>query len=204
MFQIADLKSKKLPELQEIAKDLNVPKYRSLRKLDLVYKILDVQAENPKALENLDLDNKSEDSPKKESKPDSKKESRLRLLKITNKRKNVDQEKTTIQSQQKRIRNLTLLLIKVSLLKKRITQKKQKPTILIRITKSLMTIVTIIVMKIVTIMTLEIRTTIAIRIITETTIAVTMFLKEIKITVIAIVTQILNLMESSRVKVFLT
>lgn len=47
MFDISDLKAKKLPELQEIAKGINVPKYRSLKKLDLVYKILDVQAADP-------------------------------------------------------------------------------------------------------------------------------------------------------------
>ncbi|MBO0343555.1 MAG: transcription termination factor Rho [Bacteroidota bacterium] len=50
MFEISDLKAKKLPELQEIAKDLNVPKFKSLKKLDLVYQILDVQASNPKAV----------------------------------------------------------------------------------------------------------------------------------------------------------
>lgn len=49
MFEISDLKSKKLPELQEIAKGLNVPKYKTQKKLDLVYQILDVQASNPKA-----------------------------------------------------------------------------------------------------------------------------------------------------------
>jgi len=47
MFEISQLKEKKLSELQEIAKDLNVSKYRSLKKLDLVYKILDHQAANP-------------------------------------------------------------------------------------------------------------------------------------------------------------
>jgi transcription termination factor Rho len=47
MFDISDLKAKKLPELQEIAKSINVPKFRSLKKLDLVYKILDVQAADP-------------------------------------------------------------------------------------------------------------------------------------------------------------
>jgi len=47
MFDISDLKAKKLPELQEIAKGINVPKFRSLKKLDLVYKILDVQAADP-------------------------------------------------------------------------------------------------------------------------------------------------------------
>jgi transcription termination factor Rho len=54
MFQIADLKSKKLPELQDIAKGLNVPKFKQLRKLDLVYKILDLQATNPEVVKNLD------------------------------------------------------------------------------------------------------------------------------------------------------
>jgi transcription termination factor Rho len=49
MFEISQLKEKKLPELQEIAKQLNISKYRSLKKLDLVYKILDHQAANPPA-----------------------------------------------------------------------------------------------------------------------------------------------------------
>ncbi len=47
MFEISELKAKKLPELQEIAKSLNVPKFRSLKKSDLVYQILDHQAANP-------------------------------------------------------------------------------------------------------------------------------------------------------------
>lgn len=50
MFEISDLKSKKLPELQDIAKELNVPKFKTLKKLDLVYQILDLQATNPKAV----------------------------------------------------------------------------------------------------------------------------------------------------------
>ncbi|TAI49513.1 transcription termination factor Rho [Flagellimonas allohymeniacidonis] len=50
MFEISDLKAKKLPELQEIAKGLKVPKFKSLKKLDLVYQILDVQASNPVAV----------------------------------------------------------------------------------------------------------------------------------------------------------
>ena len=49
MFEISQLKEKKLPELQDIAKELNMSKYRSLKKLDLVYKILDHQAANPAA-----------------------------------------------------------------------------------------------------------------------------------------------------------
>jgi len=48
MFEISELKEKKLPELQDIAKELNVPKYRTQKKLELVYQILDYQAANPK------------------------------------------------------------------------------------------------------------------------------------------------------------
>ena len=50
MFEISQLKEKKLSDLQEIAKKLNVPKYRSLKKLDLVYQILDQQAADPTAV----------------------------------------------------------------------------------------------------------------------------------------------------------
>lgn len=53
MFEISDLKAKKLPELQEIAKTLNVPKYRTQKKQDLVYQILDYQAANPQKVQKV-------------------------------------------------------------------------------------------------------------------------------------------------------
>ena len=48
MFEISKLKEKKLSELHEIAEELKISKYKTLKKLDLVYKILDHQASNPK------------------------------------------------------------------------------------------------------------------------------------------------------------
>ena len=51
MFEIESLKAKKLPELHEIAEKIGVPKYKQLKKLDLVYQILDVQATKPVAAE---------------------------------------------------------------------------------------------------------------------------------------------------------
>ena len=54
MFEIEALKEKKLPELQEIAEKIGVPKFRQLKKLDLVYQILDVQATKPVVRENTD------------------------------------------------------------------------------------------------------------------------------------------------------
>jgi len=50
MFEISQLKQKKLSDLQQIAQQLKVPKYRTLKKMDLVYQILDLQAANPKTV----------------------------------------------------------------------------------------------------------------------------------------------------------
>ncbi|AUC77403.1 transcription termination factor Rho [Olleya sp. Bg11-27] len=63
MFEISQLKEMKLPELQDMAKKLNVSKFRSLKKLDLVYQILDKQAADPKAV----LEVKKEDTPVKKA-----------------------------------------------------------------------------------------------------------------------------------------
>lgn len=47
MFDIDVLKGKKLPELQEIAAKLRIAQFKTLKKMDLVYQILDVQATQP-------------------------------------------------------------------------------------------------------------------------------------------------------------
>ncbi|MDO9275202.1 MAG: Rho termination factor N-terminal domain-containing protein, partial [Lutibacter sp.] len=49
MFEISELKDKSLLELQEIAKTVGAKKYSQLKKLDLVYLILDLQAAAPQA-----------------------------------------------------------------------------------------------------------------------------------------------------------
>ena len=46
MFEISELKAKTLVELQEIAKKIGLSKISQLKKLDLVYQILDTQAAN--------------------------------------------------------------------------------------------------------------------------------------------------------------
>lgn len=77
MFEITDLKAKKLPELHEIAKELNVPKFKSLKKLDLVYQILDVQASNPpKKVEAAVEEVKNDASDKKTDNNDKQKRTR--------------------------------------------------------------------------------------------------------------------------------
>ncbi len=47
MYSIIELNEMLAPELKEIAKKLSIPKYESLKKQELVYIILDYQAQNP-------------------------------------------------------------------------------------------------------------------------------------------------------------
>lgn len=102
MFEISDLKAKKLPELQEIAKGLNVPKFKSLKKLDLVYQILDVQASNPKAVAETvtsTTDEKPAPAPKNQGlhapKPRKQKVQRVTLLKKRLKKESPEAKRTT-------------------------------------------------------------------------------------------------------------
>ena len=47
MFEISELKAKTLADLQIIAKSIGLSKTSQLKKLDLVYQILDTQAADP-------------------------------------------------------------------------------------------------------------------------------------------------------------
>ena len=71
MFDIEVLKEMKLSDLQEIAKVAKINKYRSLKKDDLVYQILDLQAAKPEVIKS--------ELPK-EAAADQPKEKRARML----------------------------------------------------------------------------------------------------------------------------
>jgi len=92
MFEISQLKEKKLTDLQEIASKLNVPKYRSLKKLDLVYKILDMQAADPKAV--TAVVEPSDSTEKKPEKPQARKP-RQRVQKPVKNTSNDNSDKST-------------------------------------------------------------------------------------------------------------
>jgi transcription termination factor Rho len=70
MFEISQLKEKKLAELQEIGVQLKIPKIKSLKKLDLVYQILDYQAANPtelkKTTQHKEPQSQNENKPKRQ------------------------------------------------------------------------------------------------------------------------------------------
>jgi transcription termination factor Rho len=73
MLEIIELKSRKLSDLQEIAKELKVPKFRSLKKLDLIYQVLDYQAANPDKMKEI-LSNENNTTKIKTSTPTPSKE----------------------------------------------------------------------------------------------------------------------------------
>ncbi len=64
MFEISELKAKTLADLQQIAKSIGLTKTSQLKKLDLVYQILDIQATTP-----IKTEKKSENSKPKANKP---------------------------------------------------------------------------------------------------------------------------------------
>src|ERR1700741_1144008 len=66
MYDIIDLNSKLVGELREIAKELNIPKFETLKKQELVYKILDQQA-----MSGAKDASKDSDKPKRGRKPKS-------------------------------------------------------------------------------------------------------------------------------------
>ena len=65
MFEISDLKEKKLPDLQEIAQSLGMKKFKTLKKEELIYRIIDFQAENPATILSEKETKPSEEGEKK-------------------------------------------------------------------------------------------------------------------------------------------
>ena len=67
MFEISELKAKTLADLQIVAKSLGLTKTSQLKKLDLVYQILDTQATNPSSTKEIiaSVDNAAGAKPKR-------------------------------------------------------------------------------------------------------------------------------------------
>ena len=78
MFDISQLKEKKLAELQELAQKLKVPKYKTLKKLDLIYQILDLQAANPAVIKSeIATEKRPSDQPQQQSSSNKQKRARV-------------------------------------------------------------------------------------------------------------------------------
>ena len=72
MLEIAELKSKKLPELQEIAKNLGIKGIAGQKKLDLAYSIIDHIASQPEIKEEKISDSRAKESNNKDLKDNTK------------------------------------------------------------------------------------------------------------------------------------
>ena len=90
MYDILELNKKLLTELKEVAKQLNIKRVDTLRKQDLIYKILDQQA--ILAIESR----KSEKKPQGEStfSPDNKRRGRRPRRQETPKQEDISDKKT--------------------------------------------------------------------------------------------------------------
>jgi transcription termination factor Rho len=67
MLEIAELKSKKLPELQEIAKSLGIKGIAGQKKMDLAYSIIDHIASQPEAKKEKQADPETKEASKKDA-----------------------------------------------------------------------------------------------------------------------------------------
>jgi transcription termination factor Rho len=103
MFEISELKAKTLTDLQVIAKSIGLTKISQLKKLDLVYQILDIQAANPTKGKATVTPNESEskaEKPKRKrvvkSSKDQAKPSEVKISEATPTTKEIDSvEKNT-------------------------------------------------------------------------------------------------------------
>lgn len=100
MFDISQLKEKKLAELQELAQKLNVPKYKTLKKLDLIYQILDLQAANP-AVVKSEIVTEADNSNQPQKQAPSNKSKRARVSRSNQKADNPKADNRTTETSQK-------------------------------------------------------------------------------------------------------
>ena len=89
MIDIHTLNKKLLPELKTIAKDLGVPRYQKLKKQELVYEILDIQAKQ------LSIDQKSQKDiqPKEKKNQENQKSKRSNNVNKLNEKNNFNRQK---------------------------------------------------------------------------------------------------------------
>lgn len=114
MFDISELKEMKLPELQEIAKNAKINRYRSLKKDELIYQILDHQAADPELIKSAAKDVAIEKTPEKESTP-VKKETPVAVQPKRTKRPTVEasnEKEATVEKQSNRTRKEPIAISK--------------------------------------------------------------------------------------------
>ena len=91
MFEIASLKTKKISDLQEIAKEIGLKNYKDLKKTDLIYQIIDhVASKNETTLNDKTNEKKSNNSIKSNSSKFNSNQNGKHIKKNTEKTNKVD------------------------------------------------------------------------------------------------------------------
>ena len=106
MYEIATLKTKKLPELQEIAKKIGIKKTAGLKKLDLIYQIVDLIASKPDENTTSKFDSNNEIKEKTDS--NNEKKTPIKVLpvqKLKNKTSNDSKKDFKTQNRDNQINN---------------------------------------------------------------------------------------------------
>lgn len=106
MFEISQLKEKTLVELQEIAKSIGAKKFSQLKKLDLVYLILDIQATTPSKI-TKNATKPTDEKPKRKriiKKPSASKDSKK--VTVENTTKDIFKEPTKVENQKEQKREV--------------------------------------------------------------------------------------------------
>jgi hypothetical protein len=127
MFELSELKAKKLAELQEIAKELGIKKITALKKIELTYRIIDHQSTLPE-------EGEQEEAQQAAAKPEAAESKKP----VREKRENNKDHKSDKATERLRTKNRIIETIK-----NRISQDKNNSTIratAITITKEIATI----------------------------------------------------------------
>ncbi len=102
MYDIIKLNALLLTELKEIAKQMSVKDYRSLKKQDLIFKILEQQTTlDPEKLPDLDQFKSRKGAPKKESEEEEQKEAPAEEKIVSKKREKISPKKKEVAEEQK-------------------------------------------------------------------------------------------------------
>ena len=119
MFEISELKAKTLADLQVIAKSIGLTKTSQLKKLDLVYQILDTQAANPTTAKTTET---------KEQVAKTEKPKRKRVVKKASSNTKQETPKPEVQNKVEEKEDKKAAPKKNTEPKKEVQKKAQKPT----------------------------------------------------------------------------
>ncbi len=124
MYDILELNKKLVSELREIAKNLNIKRVDSLKKQDLIYKILDQQAIISSGKENQNQ--KTKQSTRSPGRPSSRKEQEQPVDKESNRKSREEAKGKTEQAQAKKKEETVEVSEKAEETKERPKQQKTK------------------------------------------------------------------------------